>query len=177
MRNKKSRTRNHFYDYLKFLGILVFIFLIVSRKPNRGLNFLIHEAILSTSLADCDIMRSRTSWDVAEEAKENWFPERFAGRSSSASPEMSSGIELVVQEEEPLAGLEPMHEKEGRGGGGGEGGGTASAFETSKAEALHDLERNSIGNLGLSGSWVPPRRVGPPRREFLGRSVSSIIVL
>lgn len=121
-------------------------------------------------------MRSRTSWDVAEEAKENWFPERFAGRSSSASPEMSSGIELVVQEEEPLAGLEPMHEKEGRGGGGGEGGGTAIAFETSRAEALHDLERNSIGNLGLSGSWVPPRRVGPPRREFLGRSVSSIIV-
>lgn len=119
-------------------------------------------------------MRSRTSWEVAEKAKENWFPDRFAGGSSSTSPEMSSGIELVVQDEEPLADLEPMHEKEGRGGGGGEGGGTARALETSRAEALHDLERNSMGNLGLSGSWVPPRRVGPARREFLGRSFSSM---
>ena len=29
-------------------------------------------------------------------------------------------------------------------------------METSRAEALHDLDRNSIGTLGLSGRWVPP---------------------
>jgi hypothetical protein len=50
-------------------------------------------------------------------------------------------------------------------------------LETSRAEALHDLDRNSIGNLGLSGSWVPPRVVDPARREFLiGGSVCSMRV-
>ena len=50
-------------------------------------------------------------------------------------------------------------------------------METSRAEALHDLDRNSIGNLGLSGSWVPPRVVDPARREFLiGGSVCSMRV-
>jgi hypothetical protein len=55
-------------------------------------------------------MRSRTSWEVVEEAKENWFPESVLGGSSSDSPDISSGIELVVQEEDPLADLEAMHE-------------------------------------------------------------------
>lgn len=56
-------------------------------------------------------MRSRTSWEVAEEAKENWFPaECVVGGSSSDSPEIYSGIELVVQEEEPMADLEAMLE-------------------------------------------------------------------
>jgi len=32
-----------------------------------------------------------------------------------------------------------------------EGGGGARALETSRAEALHERERNSIGALGLSG--------------------------
>lgn len=57
-------------------------------------------------------MRSRTSWEVAEEAKENWFPETVVGGSSSDSPEISSGIELVVQEEVPLADFEATHEEE-----------------------------------------------------------------
>ena len=89
---------------------------------------------------------------------------------------MSSGIELVVQEEAPLVDLEAMHEEvvaveEERAGGG------ARALETSRAEALQDLDRNSIGARGLSGNWVPPRGVGPEaRRECFGRSVSSMRV-
>lgn len=110
-------------------------------------------------------MRSRISWEVAEEAKENWFPAILVGGSSSDSPAISSGIELLVQEEEPLAGFETVQ---------GNGGGGATALDTSRAEALHDLERNSIGNLGLSGSWVPPRGEAPARGVIFGRSVSSM---
>lgn len=55
-------------------------------------------------------------------------------------------MEEEVQEEDPLADL--------RGKGiciGIEGGGAAKAFETSRAEALHERDRNSMGALGLSG--------------------------
>lgn len=57
---------------------------------------------------------------------------------------VSSGIEIV----EGL--LEGKQEEEGGGGWGDK------ALETSNAEALHDLERNSIGILGLSGKRVVP---------------------
>lgn len=53
---------------------------------------------------DCDIIRSSTSCEVAEEAKENWFP--AIGGSSSDSPMRSSAMEVVVQEEELFADLE-----------------------------------------------------------------------
>lgn len=57
-----------------------------------------------TSLADCDIMRSRTSCEVAEEAKENWLP-HMVENSSEACSEM----ELVtLTEEGALGGLEGM---------------------------------------------------------------------
>jgi hypothetical protein len=58
-------------------------------------------------------MRSRTSWEVAEEVKENRFPtECVVGGNSSGSPVIYSGIELVAQEEKPLANLEAMHKQE-----------------------------------------------------------------
>ena len=111
---------------------------------------------------------------MAQEAKENWFVDTVllvgGSGSSSHSPAISSGMELVVQEEAPLADLEAMHEEEEERGGG------ARALETSRAEALQDLDRNSIGARGLSGNWVPPRGVGPARREFFGRSVTSMRV-
>lgn len=44
---------------------------------------------IMTSLADCDIMRSRTSCEVAEEAKENWF---FGIVENSSEQQVSSGI-------------------------------------------------------------------------------------
>lgn len=59
----------------------------------------------------------------------------------------SSGIDDVVQED-------PLADFGGKWNGIAavfmEGGGTR-ALETSKAEALHERERNSIGALGLSG--------------------------
>lgn len=83
-------------------------------------------------------MRSRTSCEVAEEAKENWLP-HMVENSSEACSEM----ELVtLTEEGALGGLEGMSEIE-------EGG--VRALETSREEALHDLDRNSIGTRGLSG--------------------------
>lgn len=89
--------------------------------------------------------------------------------SSSDSAITSSAIEVVVQEEELLADLEA---KQG-------GGlwlllllGVNKAFETWRAEALHDLERNSIGALGLSGKWVLSGR----REHFRGK-VSSMEVV
>lgn len=48
------------------------------------------------------------------------------------------------------SGIEGLEEEEGGGRGG-----VWRALETSKAEALHDLDRNSIGILGLSGKRVP----------------------
>lgn len=117
---------------------------------------------------DCDIIRSSTSWEVTEEAKENWFPDSIG--SSSDSPEISSGIEAVVQEEELFADLEAMHEVEWWGLGG------ARALETSRAEALHDLERNSMGALGLSGRWVMLAELYSGRRENFRGNVSSMKV-
>lgn len=121
---------------------------------------------------DCDIIRSSTSWEVAEEAKENWFP-AMVGMISSDSPMMSSAMEVVVQEEELLRDLE---EGGGRGGGGlvlllG-----AKALETWRAEALHDLERNSIGALGLSGRLEMLAGEYSGRREALRCRVSSMKV-
>ena len=53
-------------------------------------------------------MRSRTSWEVAEEAKENWLP-HMVENSSEACSEM----ELVtLTEEGALGGLEGMSEIE-----------------------------------------------------------------
>lgn len=90
---------------------------------------------------------------------------------------MSSGIELAVQEEAPLVDLEAMHKEEEEVVEEERAGGGATALETSRAEALQDLDRNSIGARGLSGNWVPPRGVGPEaRRECFGRSVSSMRV-
>lgn len=117
---------------------------------------------------DCDIIRSSTSWEVTEEAKENWFPDSVG--SSSDSPEISSGIEAVVQEEELFADLEAMHEEEWWGLGG------ARALDTSRAEALHDLERNSMGALGLSGRWEVLAGLYSGRRENFRVSVSSMKV-
>jgi len=54
--------------------------------------------IVNTSLVDCDIMRSRTSCEVAEEAKENWLPHMVAENSSDLAEEVSSEMELVTQE-------------------------------------------------------------------------------
>lgn len=85
-------------------------------------------------------MRSRTSCEVAEEAKENWLPHMVEN-----SSEVSSEMELVT-EEGALGGLEGMSEIE-------EGG--VRALETSREEALHDLDRNSIGTRGLSGKCLP----------------------
>lgn len=52
----------------------------------------------------------------------------------------SSSIEEEVVQLELLADLlEAMQERD---------------FETSRAETLHDLDKNSIGSLGLSGSGI-----------------------
>lgn len=108
----------------------------------------------STSLADCDIMRSRTSWEVAEEAKENWFLEEMVVEKSSekellllwlgAETEVSSGMEEVL-----------LLELEWWG---------ARALETSRAEALHERDRNSMGTRGLSGRGVG---TNSGRRQFM----------
>lgn len=61
--------------------------------------------------------------------------------SSSDSAVISSGIEVLADD---LGGAcSRMQEEEGGG---------AMALETSRAEALHDLDKNSIGPLGLSGN-------------------------
>ena len=75
------------------------------------------------------MIRSMTSCEVADEAKEKVFPATAAAAapSSSSSPAASSGIAAA---------------------GGGSG---VRALETSKAEALHERERNSMGSLGSSG--------------------------
>lgn len=75
---------------------------------------------------------SMTIWEVSEEAKENGFPETAA--LSSNSPAISSCIAPL-----PILILE-------RSIWGG-----ARALETSKAETLHERERNSMGSRGVSG--------------------------
>lgn len=89
------------------------------------------------------MIRSMTSCEVAEEAKEKGFPMTVdAGAPvSSTSPATSSGIAAV-----------------GRKGGSG-GGGGARALEASSEEAVHERERNSMGSSGgrgSSGSLVSP---------------------
>lgn len=64
------------------------------------------------------------------------FPEILADSSSSVG--LASGMALLA-------------ESLGLWRNGGVGGG-ANALHTLRAEALHDLERNSMGSLGLSGS-------------------------
>ena len=126
---------------------------------------------IRTLLTDCDMIRSRTSCEVAEEVKENWL-ETVALSSSSVSPFISSGIEVVVQEE-LLADfgtvLVLLTEWWWWWWGG------ARALDTSRAETLHDLERYSIGPLGLSGSCVPWRErweMCSGRRRVLGLASS-----
>lgn len=63
-------------------------------------------------------MRSRTSCEVAEEAKENWFLDTVVestdeNSSESPPPPVSSGMEVV---EDPFAGLEEGMHEGGRGG-------------------------------------------------------------
>jgi len=92
-------------------------------------------------LTDCDMIRSSTSWEVAEEAKGNWLANGLVCTISSViSPVTSSGIEEASVQVELLADLlEAMQERD---------------FETSRAETLHDLDKNSIGSFGLSGSGI-----------------------
>lgn len=71
------------------------------------------------------------------------LPGSFAS-SGSASP----GAETVVSG----VGLAVVVTALGLEGG-------AKALQTWRAEALHDLERNSMGCLGLSGSLTPSARV------------------
>lgn len=62
-----------------------------------------------------------------------------------------------------------MHEVEETGAGWGCLGAIlfARALETSRAEALHDLDRNSIGTLGLSGRGVPPLGTNSGSRQLI----------
>jgi len=62
---------------------------------------------VNTSLVDCDIMRSRTSCEVAEEAKENWLalPQMVAESSSDLAEEVS-WENVLVTEEGIMGGLE-----------------------------------------------------------------------
>lgn len=94
-------------------------------------------------------MRSRMSWEVAVEAKEKVLPESLAVSSSSAA--LFSGMAAVLAEEEELGGV--------------------SVLERWRAEALHDLERNSMGPLGLSGSG------GSPFGPFSAQSTSIFVPL
>ena len=52
--------------------------------------------MLNKLLTDCDIMRSRTSWEVVEEAKEKGFPEIASG--SSDSPTRSSWTGMAAEQ-------------------------------------------------------------------------------
>lgn len=95
-------------------------------------------------LTDWDIMRSRTSWEVAEEAKENVFPESLLAESSSSTEIMFSGIVTTTL-------LLLLFALGGRRDGDEE---FVNALHTCKAEALHDLDKNSIGAFGLSGRFI-----------------------
>lgn len=83
---------------------------------------------------------------MAEEPKENVFPESFAASVSASA--VVSGM-----------GLPPAAAALALGGrdGGLEGG--AKALQSCRAEELHDLDRNSMGSLGLSGRVTPLARV------------------
>jgi len=99
------------------------------------------------------------SCEVAEEAKENWFLDCIERSSDKEWLVVSSGIE-------PFEG---MHEE----WGGWEWAG-ARAFVTSRAEALHDLDKNSIGTRGLSGRGVPPLGTNSGRRQLIGSMLAGV---
>jgi hypothetical protein len=91
--------------------------------------------IYKIKLTDCDMILSKTIWDVSEEAKEKGFPETVA-QPSSNSPMISSCIippapHGMVLLEKTICG--------------------AKTFDTSKADTLHERERNSMGSRGVSG--------------------------
>ena len=108
---------------------------------------------------------------MAEEAKENWFP---ASIGTSFSPARSSAMEAFVHDvDELLLDFDDA---------------TATvpvvvllvearALETWRAEALQDLDRNSIGTLGLSGKWEAKLAAGlcSGRREGLLLGIVSSI--
>lgn len=78
---------------------------------------------------------------------------------SSFSAEISSSIEAVVQLELLLVDLlEEMQER---------------ALETSRAETLHDLDRNSMGTFGLSGSCMEQTELCSSLRGLM-RGISSM---
>lgn len=70
---------------------------------------------------------------VSEEAKENGFKETEEEVSSSVSPVMFSSMVVFI------GGLEEEEEEEER------------VLEISRADTLHERERNSIGACGVSG--------------------------
>lgn len=117
-------------------------------------NFL--KTFYGTSLVDCDIMRSRTSWEVAEEAKENWFldmVEKSSERKALALVllgRVSSGMEVLFE-----LGMQEEEREEWW---------CERALETSRAEALHERDRNSMGTRGLSGRGVG---ANSERRQFM----------
>lgn len=69
---------------------------------------------------------------VSEEAKENGFKETEEEVSSSVSPVMFSSMVVFI------GGLEEEEEEE-------------RVLEISRADTLHERERNSIGACGVSG--------------------------
>lgn len=85
---------------------------------------------IQSLLTDWDIIRSITSWEVSEEAKEKGFLAAVAAADSS-SAEMSSSMVSAAAD--------------------GGGGGGARALEIWRAETLQERERNSIGSRGVSG--------------------------
>lgn len=93
---------------------------------------------------------------VAEEAKEKGFPETAAASAVGSRP---SAVIVAVDEVLAAATAEALGSMERRG---------VRALETSTAEALHDLDRNSIGSCGISGSRIPPAW------EVSGRRVPSM---
>lgn len=98
----------------------------------------------SATLTDCDMILSMTIWEVSEDAKEKGLPETMPVMSSS-SPAMSSCI-TTLPLEEPFKDIwwEAAVADWEDGGG-------AKALETSKADTLHDRDKNSIGSRGVSG--------------------------
>jgi hypothetical protein len=80
-------------------------------------------------LTDWDMIRSMTSCEVAEEAKEKVFPAMAGVSSTSPAGSSAWGGRLRGRFGKPRPAVEER------------------ALETSEAEALHERERNSIGSL------------------------------
>ena len=103
---------------------------------------------LQQSLTDCDMILSMTIWEVSDEANEKGFPETVAA--SSNSPAKSSIIAPL-----PFTLTTPLEVLQSTICGGG-----ARALDTSRAETLHDLDRNSMGSRGVSGGRYRPEWTG-----------------